>query len=117
MAFLINFYRDTFKRRFIRPVSVFLSEVNTPVELLKTIVYFAALIYLLGFHPSQQLMAIIGLLIGGMAWFGGNFLIKNRIPHIQNEINNELNPQIRSLTEILERIKNIEEKLKNNGLK
>lgn len=105
MDFLINFYRETFKRKVIRPVQVFLAEINTPLELIKSIVYLLAFAYLLGINLSMSLKVILGVLIFIVAWAAGNLLIKYRIPHTQNEINNELNPQINLLNKIAKKLK------------
>jgi len=99
---LINFYRQTFKQEFLQPLNTSLAEISAFESLIKYLVYLAAFIYILGFHPSRWLVIGTAVVMTLGLWWVGKKLIKHRVPHTQAEITNSLNPQMVAINRILE---------------
>lgn len=101
---LINFYRETFKQKFLQPLNVFIGEISALENLIKYIIYLTLIIYFFGFRPSPWFIVCLALVITLVCWYLGKKLIKHRIPHRQNEITNTLNPQMEKLNQIAEKL-------------
>ena len=85
------------------------SYIQTPIDLARDFTIIFVGLKFLGFHNRFVIIACFVSVVC-LAVLFGHFDVKNRFAHIEHDVNNQINPQLMSIYEKVNRLEKVKER-------